>query len=80
MQRFGAALTDRLAGQRSLHVTLHNSKVGVTLTRQDEEGARYDISSYSDDTGCTYAWSCMSKTRVTAFLRAWLREGEEAAA
>ncbi|MBP2233126.1 ParB/RepB/Spo0J family partition protein [Azospirillum agricola] len=73
LERFAVAAAPLLTG-KDLSVNLADSKVGLRLSLKRGETAVYDVSGYYDDRGCCFSWGCMSKTRVTAFLRAWLRQ------
>ncbi|AWK90328.1 ParB/RepB/Spo0J family partition protein [Azospirillum thermophilum] len=76
MERFAVAVAPFIDGQRSVKVTLPDSKIGLQLSRCGDDESRYEISSYIDQSGCHWSHSCMSKTRVVAFLREWLRKEE----
>lgn len=77
MERFAAAVAPFIDGQRSVKVTLPDGKIGLQLSRCGDDESRYEISSYIDQSGCHWSHSCMSKTKVTAFLREWLRKEAE---
>jgi len=82
LRRFALVVTPQLRGKPNASVTLPDSSVGLQLVQRKGFGAAghiYEVSAYLDAGGCCWSYGCMSKTRVTAFLRTFLRGAEAGA-